>query len=113
MKNRRVRLRTWVDLQDEYGLSEDLDQFGNAMIDCPKKFTQDLERYLPKDRIVEIFQVHEGDWKTLDEEFWISEEMIAEEITYFDLGDLICKRERGKRIKSHSSGEVSDEGCPF
>ena len=55
-----VKLRTWDDMEAEFGLDKDGD------INCPWNFTLNMEEKLPYDRIIEVIGPNsEGDYKWL------------------------------------------------
>ena len=61
--NGLVTIRTWADMEDEYGLDN------SGTINCSKSFIIRMEKDLPPNRIIEVI---DGNWR-----YWgISQDMI-------------------------------------
>lgn len=68
----KVRIRTWDDMQAEYGINY------NGDIEIPRIFTKGMEKQLPSDRCIEVIPKGSNvyTWKTYGYSWTISEEMI-------------------------------------
>jgi len=55
MKNGYYRIKTWKEMEDEFGLDKE-----EGFIKCENEFVGTMEEELPEDRIIEIKQ---GRWK--------------------------------------------------
>lgn len=78
----KVKLKTWNNMEKEYGLNK-MDH-----IDCDALFVQDMEKNMPKDRIIEIHP-HDGRYKMKkihqgDNDWTISKDMIEKVLTIKD-----------------------------
>ena len=56
--NGLVTIRTWADMEDEYGW----DNSGRGSINCSKSFVSGMERDLPPNRIIEVINGNWGHW---------------------------------------------------
>lgn len=67
---RKVRIKTWEEMEKEFGL----DEYGDILVTGAYYFIKDMENIIPKDRIIEIDE--NNGW--LSELYGISKPMIAE-----------------------------------
>jgi hypothetical protein len=78
---KRVKIKTWEQMEEDFGLTK----YGS--INCEMKFTKEMERSLPKDRIIETenngwqdkIRRSESRW-WIPEGWWITDDMIEEVI---------------------------------
>jgi len=76
----KAKIKTWSKMEEEYGLTD------IGYIDVPYGFTKDIEKYIPKDRVVEIDKIDKNGFvlaKIPGFTFPVSREVI-EEIIYED-----------------------------
>ena len=78
-KKSKVRIKTWADMVDEFGLDLDLDN--QFCIRAKYAWLQDMEAALPEDRIIEV-EIADNclEWNVGECNWCISEDMIAERL---------------------------------
>lgn len=81
MKKQKVKIKTWQEMEEEFGLDELED------INCEECFTQLMEELLPKDRIIEIDLGNKWNF------FNISEDMIKEKYDSFEQNKYLVSRQ--------------------
>lgn len=71
---RKVRIKTWKEMEKEFGLDEegDINTLGSWL------FIKNMEERLPNDRIIEIVIDEDGDNNWVGTKYYISKPMIAE-----------------------------------
>lgn len=76
MATKFVKIGTWDDMEKEYGLSA-----GKRYIKLRYGFTKEMEDFMPKDRII---QIYDNIWKPENHYFMISDPMIEEDYGEID-----------------------------
>jgi hypothetical protein len=103
MKDGYYRIKTWAEMEQEYGLAS------SVAIDCEWIFTIEMEQQMPEDRVI---QVNNNCWKT-ENNFWgISEEMTAEYLgkekeMKFKVGDEVRILMDTSSLKKGSIGVIT------
>ena len=81
MEKRIVKIKTWGEMEKEFGLD------GTGAINCQHRFTEPMEEYMPKNRIIDVSRKNDGwEWQTRYPgiRWLISNDMIKHEVSAHD-----------------------------